>query len=135
MTEKEEDYKLQMIFRESSDKIILDKGFISRLEGGIRAIDLVMEQKKRIQNKIRITALVSVLIGFASGVLMSLLYPYIYIFTETSLMKLMKPENNLLVGVDVTTYCLISCVCILVSIFSYIGLLNMQNIKTGFMES
>lgn len=115
-----DDDKIRDLFRTFQPELTSERGFLSRLEDKMKAIDMVKRQIADMRRRNRIAVAVAAVSGFVVGVVLTLLMPMILDWSTTvnlSVPRLGIPEVN--VDMHVVCWTLMAAVCVLTVYGSY----------------
>lgn len=130
MEDLNQDYnKIRQLFEESIPNLPSDKIFMERIETGIRAIETVKADFSQIKKQNRISALLSCGVGFISGIVLTLLYPFITTLIQEGIFSFMKFSQGYEVISKMLAWCIIAIICVAISIGTYISSRQLAGMK------
>lgn len=88
-----EDKEIRKLFERSLPELTSDREFIKRIERSIAAVDLALINQKDLKTINRKRAFIAGISGFMSGVILTLLYPFIIDLLESIFITFMLPSS------------------------------------------
>ena len=124
-----EEEKIKNLFKIEIPGPSSSRDFISRVEEGMKAIDLVIQERKLLEKKNRWRALLSGAAGFISGVIVTFFYRSIMSMCNLLMLKIIETADFREVISIVLTSVLIAAASLCVTLFTYKALTTDSNLN------
>lgn len=113
--------QLQQLFRDAEPPIATDADFMHRLERNLNAVESVRTQRRTERARTRTAVVVAALVGFCTGVLLTLSLPYLgtAVITLLTGMCHIKPTAATLHTLTVVGYALCMAAALLAAMATY----------------
>ena len=128
-----EEDKLKDLFKSYDPELSSSRVFLERLERNLNVVELIHRDNASVLKRNRIAVAIASVAGFITGVVFSLLLPYIEVFVNYLLSSLLSAFRlpDVLYGNQVVSWLLVGAISVLVGLNTYTITLSIQPSKGG----
>ncbi|MDE5814142.1 MAG: hypothetical protein K2H72_07645 [Muribaculaceae bacterium] len=123
-----EEDKLKDLFKSYDPELSSSRDFIERLERNLNVVELIHRDNAAVLKRNRIAVAIASVAGFITGVVFSLLLPYIEVFVNFLLSSLLSAFRlpDVIYGNQVVSWLLVGAISVLVGLNTYTITLSIQ---------
>lgn len=128
-----EEDKIKELFSSYDPELSSSLAFMERLERNMEAVEFIHRENEAIMKRNRLAVAIASVAGFVTGVIFTLLYPYILALVETSVNSLLAACQipGALYGIHIITWLIIGAIAVGVALNTYSISISLRPLRCG----